>query len=89
MSQSELFEVGPRTPIEPEATARTKRGPCIPAPIGSGPEGETCRTCRHYTLIEYANVYRKCGLMQKHWTKGAGTDIKAGWAACRCWEADE
>lgn len=57
------------------------------APPGTGPAGETCRTCRHYTRKRMSKVYRKCGLMAQHWTNGYGTDIKASAPACRRWEA--
>ena len=59
--------------------------PCVPAPIGSGPAGETCGTCRHKTYKRLAKAYMKCGLMQAHWTGGAGSDIKARWPACAQW----
>lgn len=54
---------------------------------GSGPDGETCKTCEHYTLRQLASTYRKCGLMRRSWTGGAGTDIRAGDPACDKWEA--
>lgn len=77
---SELFDVGPRKPLG-------VANPCTAAPVGSGPEGKTCRDCRHYLRVQYhGKVYRKCGLMERHWTHGPGTDIKAGWAACREFE---
>lgn len=64
--------------------------PCTPAPIGSGPEGETCGTCRHKSSQGgTAGRYLKCGLLEEHWTRGPGTDIRAWWAACRYWEAKE
>lgn len=54
---------------------------------GTGPAGETCKTCAHYTLRRFAKVYRKCGLMQANWTGGPGTDIKANDPACAKWQA--
>ena len=53
---------------------------------GTGPEGETCKSCRHYTIRMYAKAYRKCGLMRDQWTGGPGTDIKASDPACKKWE---
>ena len=53
---------------------------------GTGPEGETCKTCRHIYRNEMAKTYLKCGLMRSTWTGGAATDIKAGWPACSKWE---
>ena len=79
MTQPELFDVGDR---QPPIIG------CSPAPVGSGPQGETCKTCRHYTRAKYHDYYHlKCGLMEAHWTHGSGTDIKAKWPACRAWEA--
>lgn len=53
---------------------------------GSGPEGETCRSCKHYTRIHYAGTYLKCKLMEAHWTHGPGSDIRAKDPACKFWE---
>lgn len=53
---------------------------------GSGPQGETCKTCQHYTHRRFASTYRKCGLMRAHWTGGAGSDVKASSPACSRWE---
>ena len=53
---------------------------------GNGPEGETCRSCKFYTRIRRAKVYRKCRLNEKNWTHGAGTDIRASDPACEFWE---
>lgn len=55
---------------------------------GTGPDGETCKTCRHIYRNKMAKTYLKCSLMREHWTGGAGTDIKASAPACRRWEAD-
>jgi hypothetical protein len=52
---------------------------------GTGPEGETCKTCRHYFRKErYPRAYRKCALTK--WTRGPKTDIKASSPACAKWE---
>lgn len=58
---------------------------------GTGPPGETCRSCRHRKENENrtARTYWKCGLMRHVWTGGAGTDIKAGSPACSKWEGKE
>lgn len=53
---------------------------------GTGPEGETCKSCKHYTVRQFAKRYLKCGLMKAHWTSGRGSDIKASAPACRRWE---
>ena len=58
------------------------------APPGTGPVGETCRSCKNYTLRKWAGTYRKCLLMKEHWTSGGRTDIRAKDPACKKWEAD-
>jgi hypothetical protein len=66
---------------EPEGRPLKRR--CTPAPSGTGPEGETCKTCQSYTLVEHQDYwYPKCRKMEHEWTHGAATDIRAGWDAC-------
>lgn len=51
---------------------------------GSGPSGETCRTCDNATLHTYHDKrYWKCGLVVP--TSGPGTDIRLKTPACRAW----
>ena len=57
------------------------------APIGTGPEGESCKTCQHLHRVELSRAYLKCELMRASWTGGGKTDVRAGDAACRRWEA--
>lgn len=76
--QLELFDVGPRELIPVSAT---------PAQPGTGPDGETCQSCRHYYVVPGHNGrYRKCKVIEHRWTNGPGTDIKARWPACWLWE---
>lgn len=56
------------------------------APPGTGPEGETCGTCKHLACKEMASRFYKCSLMQAHWTGGIGTDVRVRDAACAKWE---
>lgn len=53
---------------------------------GTGPAGLTCKDCKHIHRNQQAKVYLKCGLMQRYWTGGTATDIRAGDAACSRWE---
>jgi hypothetical protein len=54
---------------------------------GSGPNGKTCRDCAHYRRVQGgARKFPKCGLMERYWTSGAGTDIRAGAPACARFE---
>ncbi|MDH4229985.1 MAG: hypothetical protein OEW11_09640 [Nitrospirota bacterium] len=68
------------------APPRDRRLGGYAAQPGTGPAGETCGTCRHLARVQKAKTYRKCGLMQKHWTGGRGTDVKSASPACRHWE---
>lgn len=61
-----------------------KRG--YAAPPGTGPKGETCKTCKHIARVQHAKTYIKCGLQRAHWTGGPGTDILTKAPACRFWE---
>ena len=78
-----------REPVAPGIPRRkvTKAAGYAAEP-GSGPAGETCRTCRHYTHRTLAKRYRKCGLMAHAWTRGPGSDILARSPACNRWEAN-
>jgi hypothetical protein len=85
MGQEQLFDIGV-SPADSERRARARRNLGTPAMVGSGPSGETCKTCSHYTRVHYHDkVWRKCGLMKPYWTHGPGTDIKASWPACMFW----
>lgn len=77
--------------LSPEPVANSdKRKPTKPngyaAPPGTGPAGETCKTCEHYSGRRLSKIYRKCGLVRERWTGGPGTDIFARSPACRYWE---
>lgn len=87
---TDLFGVETKQP-EPVAPGVKTRRKTVPkgyaAPPGSGPDGETCRSCRHYAHKGGgAKSYPACGLMASSWTNGPGTDIKAKSPACRRWE---
>ena len=77
----------------PEAITRSKASPSMKgyaAPPGTGPVGETCRTCKHYAHQRNSEgrgaAHPKCALMRALWTHGPGTDIKAKSLACEKWE---
>lgn len=62
-----------------------KRG--YAAPPGTGPVGETCKSCKHYrSVCGGSKSFPKCQLMSSVWTHGPGTDILARAPACRLWE---
>lgn len=63
-----------------------KRG--YAAPPGTGPVGETCKSCINYRSVCGGNKsFPKCELMRSSWTHGYGTDILAKAPACREWQA--
>lgn len=68
--------------------AKFKKG-LYAAPPGTGPAGETCKTCKHIYRRHMAKTYIKCALVQKWWTGGGGTDIKVASPACSKWERGE
>ena len=82
MSQRSLFpEISTFLQLQPERTAKGTAGVC-----GRGPDGETCGSCRHLARVAgNTRIYLKCGLMRAHWTRGAGSDIRAKWSACEYW----
>jgi len=53
---------------------------------GTGPAGETCKTCKHICRHRWSKVYLKCGMAKGLWTHGPGSDIKASSPACAKWE---
>lgn len=81
------------TPAERKRLFRGKRS--TPQPRGhawqpgTGPEGETCGSCRYMVCKRLAKVYRKCGLMRERWTAGGATDVRAHDPACKKWEKPE
>jgi hypothetical protein len=79
--------------IFPEFTSPPERPlnrRCTAGRCGDGPAGETCGTCKHIVRVHHNNgKYLKCGLAKAGWTHGAGSDIKARWAACEKWEKND
>ena len=55
------------------------------APPGTGPEGETCGSCRWLYRNHLSKTYLKCQKMSPFWTGGPKTDIRAKAPACREW----
>lgn len=56
---------------------------------GTGPEGETCKTCRHLCRKQMSKVYLKCGLNSARWTGGRGSDVLSRSPACKLWEKND
>jgi hypothetical protein len=59
-------------------------------PPGTGPAGETCKTCKFAVRIHYHDrTYYKCRKSERVWTHGPGTDIRLKSPACKLWEKEE
>jgi hypothetical protein len=56
------------------------------AKLGSGPSGETCKSCQHAVYIKMAGKYWKCKLSEKLWKGSRKTDILLSAPACERWE---
>jgi hypothetical protein len=66
---------------------KNKRKGLHAAEPGTGPVGETCKTCAHLVRRRFSNTYLKCGLCVAKWTGGGATDVRARDDACSKWEA--
>jgi hypothetical protein len=90
--QLDLFELaaGPMlTPAQRRAIApkrKAKANGYAKRP-GSGPQGETCKSCAHLRRVQSGarRTFRKCALLERNWTCGPGTDILASAPACSLW----
>jgi hypothetical protein len=54
---------------------------------GTGPAGETCGSCGNLARRQSARTYLKCALMQRGWTRGSASDVRARAPACSRWTA--
>lgn len=72
-------------PMKPPAKAKRGQPKGNASPIGSGPAGETCATCKHsYGLAGGSKTFYKCRLVKR--TCGPGSDIRLKWPACARWQ---
>lgn len=85
MTTDSLF--GWDQPMKPAIKAKRGQAKGSAAPIGSGPKGETCKTCQHAYCRKFAKTYWKCALVKA--TGGPGSDIRLQWAACSRWQAKQ
>lgn len=88
LQEPDLFGHAPLGAVAPSARKRDPIASGYAAVPGTGPQGETCKSCRHLVRRQWGKTYLKCGLMRDYWTKGSGSDIRARAAACRRWEAE-
>lgn len=85
-------KLGPDDLSRHRIRGRAKRKEPVPAGYaarpGSGPENETCGSCKHHARKRLARTYHKCGLLRAIWTGGGKTDIRVRSPACAKWEAE-
>lgn len=88
--QEDLFALANGPMLTPgqrkKISTRVKKGGHAACP-GSGPDGQTCGSCRHLARKRMSKTYLKCELMRAIWTGGGGTDVRARDPACKKWEA--
>lgn len=54
---------------------------------GTGPAGETCRSCEHATQQGGRRTWYKCAKARSRWTGSRRTGIRLSTPACIGWEA--
>ena len=85
MDLMDLPEVAPPSVKHTRVRAKSTGHAGVP---GTGPQGETCKSCSHLMRrATYRKTFLKCALRKAEWTGGKGTDIRAKDAACGKWEA--
>ena len=95
MERREVVDLFGETVVIEISESKAVRKPTRPngyaAPPGTGPVGETCKSCQHSVRLSAntSGTYRKCALMRENWTGGPGSDILFRSPACRKWERSE
>lgn len=75
---------GPLINASAKPGGRAKRANAHPFPVGTGPDGETCKTCANLRQRRfYPRTYYKCRYTE---SGGKSTDIRLRDKACRGWE---
>lgn len=92
--QTDLFGLVDAPPMTPAERKRMqRRAGEIPrghaAPPGTGPEGESCRTCAHLVRITRSKAWHKCAASRRIWTHSRRTDVRVSDPACSFWQARE
>ena len=80
MSQICMFDLPLEKTLKPGRNSYTPKNNPMREQLGPGPEGATCRTCKHKVSKRLARTYLKCALRPN--TSGSKTDIRAKWPAC-------
>ena len=79
-------------PIEPSRAAAKRKGTRANGyggTPGTGPAGETCKTCRFHVVKSMGKNYHKCLKARLAWTCGPGSDIRLRSPACWLWKPKE
>lgn len=83
MNNTDLFG----QPLPPEPVRFGLRASGYARRPGTGPAGETCRTCRFAVKVGGGKShFYKCEIIRHRWTHGPGTDIKLRSPACEMWQ---
>ena len=69
--------------IDKRPKAETGRPNGYPTQPGTGPAGETCKSCGNCVIMR---KWRKCAVMQGRWTCGRGSDVASASPACSMWK---
>lgn len=96
LSMADLMAEGMRQRAIERGLGISHRKPTVKngyaAPPGTGPEGMTCKTCKHKRSMESQGGTKrwiKCELRRATWTNGPGSDILAKSPACNKFEERE
>jgi hypothetical protein len=73
-------------PPSPPRVSRAGLAHGYVAPPGTGPAGETCRSCAFLYRNQLAKTYLKCWLNRGKWTGGHYSDVLARSPACMKWQ---
>lgn len=71
----------------PDRPVRLKKRGLYAALPGTGPVGETCRSCDHLSGKLQSRRYYKCDLTRAKWTGSPNTDVRVRSPACSKWKA--
>jgi hypothetical protein len=83
---SDLFALDrAMTPLERKRLRASTTPKGYAALPGTGPAGESCGSCEHLVRRQMAKTYLKCGLMERGWTRGPASDVRAKTPACSRW----
>lgn len=71
--------------LELSKPSRTGRPTGYAAAPGSGPLGQSCKSCRHMKRVGLVRAFRKCDLMREFWDGSRKSDVNSSSPACCRW----